>query len=658
MGTKISAFPTAAQLTGSEIVLMDQAGVTSTASSAALGGIIPQTAAETAAGVTPTNYSIPAHVSIGDIIVERYGADPTGANDSGPAFRAACLVAGALGGGRIVARGGTYLFNTWDTTSFYSTNNLALFLLPANTELAGGGQFYTKLSISQTARTGMYAAGANRTHIIGMAKSTGGQYVHDLEFDWNGIVQAASNDYCYDVRTCSANCIIERCYSAQAPITNAICDSSTDTANGNSPLGPTIVRDCWFQDSGPNMTGNGALSADCSYIYLAAPGSVAYRNQLFNSAIAVHNCGGIEMHCAQYYSIENYIKNCWPGMYVGVENGVTISLGSVISRNYIGYCVSGVNLVDQHEGLKIVDNYFEANCDSAGEGFGYGFTDIFTPLASATGVNSAGVQTALTISRNTFDQTLFRQGTARATTETASTGTTSINLSAVTGLNIDHNCFVAATPNCIEIAGSVTGADQSVTIEENQFLDCMDIAGTNAYIMVYIVGASGWASGPTAHDVFIRRNHLQRSTSYPISVTTIGYVSAGGTPAGTLTNVRFEGNDCDNVSAAIGNASITATGQLSVNGLDQYEFALADAATIPTEFVAIACSSAASYTGLIMAPGLTNGQVCTVVNLNANAQTMAASTTSNVSNGTACVIAGSTSLRFTWVASPALWYPG
>jgi hypothetical protein len=613
-----------------------------------------RTPAEIAAVVTPVNYAWP------ELWVERYGADPTGAADSGVAFRSACMVAAQKGGGIIRAYGALYLFTTWDTTSFYASNNLALFLLPANTELAGAGQFgATKLRISQTARTGMYASGANRTHIIGMAANTGGQYVHDLEFDWDGIVQAAANDYCYHVRTCSGHCIVERCYSAQAPITNGVVDSSTDTANGNTPLGPTIVWNCWFQDSGPNMTGN-SVNSDCSYIYLSAPGSYAEKNRLFNTDIAAHNCGGIEMHSAQYYAVQNYIKNCWPGMYIGVQDGVTISVGSRVERNYIGYCVGGISIVDQHEGLRIISNHFEANDDSAGAGFGHNFTDIFTPLDSGTGVNTAGIQTDLQIARNTFDETLYRQGTSRSSAGTMTADCVSINLSVLTGLSVDHNTFVSASPSSMQIVGSVTGAAQSCTIEENTFLDCMEksVAGTAGYISLNISSLTGWASGPAAKDCFVRRNHLWRSGSYAISAATLGLANAGGTgPAATLTNVQFDGNDCDNVTASVSTYALTGQGQVALNGSDQDNFGLtANGQAIPTGFAVIGVNSGAAYTGLILQKGSQDGQTVTVINVNSNAQTMAASGTSNVANGTGCVIAANTSMRFVWNAGVSLWY--
>ncbi len=77
MGTKISSLPAAGTLTGTEIVVMDQAGNTVTAPSGNMG-IWVRTAAEIAAGVTPTNYAYQP----GDI--RRYGGACNAGNGDTP----------------------------------------------------------------------------------------------------------------------------------------------------------------------------------------------------------------------------------------------------------------------------------------------------------------------------------------------------------------------------------------------------------------------------------------------------------------------------------------------------------------------------------------------------------------------------------------------
>ena len=99
---KISSYPAMTALQGPELILGDQSGATGTTTPTAVAAYMAgltttpvlasyaRTAAEIAAGVTPTNYAYP------ELLVERYGADPTGTNDSGVGFRNACLVAAPL----------------------------------------------------------------------------------------------------------------------------------------------------------------------------------------------------------------------------------------------------------------------------------------------------------------------------------------------------------------------------------------------------------------------------------------------------------------------------------------------------------------------------------------------------------------------------------
>lgn len=618
---------------------------------AILGPILyPRTAAEISAGVTPVNFAyLPFYV-------ERYGADPTGVADSGAAFRNACLVAAQAGGGKIYALGALYNFTTWDTVSFQATNNLALFCIPGNTELVGGGMFSTKLRISATARAGMYASGANRTHIIGMRTGQTGQYIHDIQFDYNGIIQQSATDFCYFVRTMSGGCTIERTYGIQAPITNGFVDSSGNTGQ------PVILRRNWWQDCGCNMTGN-AINGDISYAYIQAPNSVAEYNLFYNTAKAVNNCGGIEMHSARYYARNNMLRNLWPGMYLGVQDGVTISYGSVVESNYIGFCQGGINIIDQHFGLKITKNFFEANVDSGGGGFGAQFGDIFTPINGTTGQNSAGTQTALSIIDNTFDMVAYIQGTSRS-----GNGSNSINLGTLTGCKIAQNHFIAATPNAIIINGSsattgsngAAGATIDVTIESNDFENCTDAVGTVGYINIFATSAAGWGTGTLLQDVYIRNNHLWRNRSLAQSSAFCLVATGGGSFNPTYTNVRFENNDLVLINPATtvigGGASVIVNGQSPTS-----QTISANGQTVATAGVSMArIAPNAAYTGIIMALGTVENQQCTVLNesTTANSVTMAAAGTSNVADGTSCVIAGGTQKTFYWDSVTTLWYHG
>lgn len=67
-------------------------------------------------------------------------------------------------------------------------------------------------------------------------------------------------------------------------------------------------------------------------------------------------------------------------------------------------------------------------------------------------------------------------------------------------------------------------------------------------------------------------------------------------------------------------------------------------------------STSGAVTGVILAAGTTDGQTIEVINTSANSITMAAKATSNVADGTSCVIAANTARRFIWEGTGAVWY--
>lgn len=73
--------------------------------------LFPRTAAEIAAGVTPTNYAVPSHLAIGSVYVQRYGAVGDGSNDDTSAINNAIAVAfkGGVNAGSVqLIPGGTH----------------------------------------------------------------------------------------------------------------------------------------------------------------------------------------------------------------------------------------------------------------------------------------------------------------------------------------------------------------------------------------------------------------------------------------------------------------------------------------------------------------------------------------------------------------------
>jgi hypothetical protein len=110
--------------------------------------------------------------------------------------------------------------------------------------------------------------------------------------------------------------------------------------------------------------------------------------------------------------------------------------------------------------------------------------------------------------------------------------------------------------------------------------------------------------------------------------------------------------------AAVAFSSGTLVPMQPLPGLNPTPTALSNGSTIPTTNECERCTASGSVTGVIMAAGTYGGQRCIVFNESANSITMAAVGTSNVADGTSCVIASLTQDTFVWdsgATTPA-WY--
>jgi hypothetical protein len=74
--------------------------------------------------------------------------------------------------------------------------------------------------------------------------------------------------------------------------------------------------------------------------------------------------------------------------------------------------------------------------------------------------------------------------------------------------------------------------------------------------------------------------------------------------------------------------------------------------------VTLPVTMAAAVTGIIIAPGTADGQVCNIINTSAFTLTFAVAGTSNVADGAGDVIAALSYAAFLWDATTSLWYRG
>jgi hypothetical protein len=132
-----------------KLVLTDSTGATQLASrdnyyppisdQASLGAALyPQTTAELAAGITPTNYVFKM------FDIRRYGADPTGTNNSDTALASAISVCGTTGG-TITLPAGLYTFSNQ-----IALNAKTSIILQGDAAATGGGQPATRVAYQGT----------------------------------------------------------------------------------------------------------------------------------------------------------------------------------------------------------------------------------------------------------------------------------------------------------------------------------------------------------------------------------------------------------------------------------------------------------------------------------------------------------------------------
>lgn len=110
---------------------------------------------------------------------------------------------------------------------------------------------------------------------------------------------------------------------------------------------------------------------------------------------------------------------------------------------------------------------------------------------------------------------------------------------------------------------------------------------------------------------------------------------------------------------ALTSGGAVTSGGAFIGAVSAAASAVATGGTIDTSGVSVArVAPAAAVTGVILQPGTADGQVVTVANESASADsvTFAASGTSNVADGVSDVVAGATAHRFVWDAAVSLWF--
>jgi len=426
--------------------------------------------------------------------------------DAGPAFRAAAAYLGAVGGGTLEVPEGSYLFKTYDPT-LLSTDEYVAVALPSNVAFVGD-------SATLVLWSGLQATlpAGTRVSWIGTRTGTSGQTIRGFTFDSDGYVSTVNPGFIsYNiVRSYGSRVVIEDLYVKNAPGRNMIIVGDT---GGSITPNPHTIRRVTVINGSQNVPGNtGAI--DCSFFYLNGADHIVEDCTFSNDNAPVTNCGGIELHCSNSRVSNNKFTNLFPGVYVGVQGGVT-SYNNQVKGNSFTTCTGSVVPNDLSVGLVIADNLFTDGAQGVAQGA------IYCDRDNGTGIGGAGIQQGVKIYGNTF----------KAITDTK----VGVQLVGAQDFAITNNFFTGYS-NAIDLLNSTTEIKNGL-IANNIFGEPV----TNAFNagQVLFDGAVGaWAAKFT--DILVTKNIFSspRGVAAPANIYPVVAVSGA-----TYLNTKFVDNE-------------------------------------------------------------------------------------------------------------------
>jgi len=222
-------------------------------------------------------------------------------------------------------------------------------------------------------------------------------------------------------------------------------------------------------------------------------------------------------------------------------------------------------------------------------------------------------------------------------------------------------CFEYPTGGMIRLEG-VTDA----TIDRCTNEDLAALTVTTNPLISLGVSAGGAACSNIKIDGYMRRGGSNVTTDIGAdssAVNGIDIVNATQDAGGAALAINLNGATSQSVRGIggsgvsnLGSTAGTSTRSLAADGLTGSAQTLATGNTITIANPVNRVSNSGAVTGIILTPGIVGGQEVCVLNQGTGSVTMAASGTSNVANGTGCVIAANTGLTFRWNSGQSLWY--
>jgi hypothetical protein len=208
----------------------------------------------------------------------------------------------------------------------------------------------------------------------------------------------------------------------------------------------------------------------------------------------------------------------------------------------------------------------------------------------------------------------------------------------------DPSCAGGQTAVLVSTTGGVGAAVLTASVLEVAGLPStlgalLDLTAANSSL----TNSTSWSSGATG------------------TTTEASELWVGAGYAGAGTTITPPGSPWHNLTAQ-NSAPITVTGYQVTTSTGAAAYAGTTNVTGHWAAAVITLKSsplgAGNFTGLIMAPGTWNGQPCQIYDTSAGGSlTFAASSISNVADGTADVISPLSGAGYVWSSADALWYP-
>jgi hypothetical protein len=408
-----------------------------------------QTSAEKLAGVTPVNYAYPP------LNILRYGADPTGIADSGPAFNYMVSVMASAQGGDAIIPPGQYLFSTQPLITGYFTGNASFWCY--------GAEFYSSGNIFGLSIE--YNGTPHQLTVYGLTINHRGNATADGGFELSACNHVRLKDCTVEAHG------VDSTYSCYLLHNSDPADSDTGcfwtvledctvrkrsgSDSGNIPIGVSIIG-----AANSTMIRGGSYGATCTQAIYIAPesGETYIANAVLIDGVAFEGgTDAITVAAAASQGISGLrIVNCRCEAYTTFISLDTATVNGAVAPYFAGnYLTPEVAYISNGNSLRYVSL---DSSNNAAQGWNADLGGAFE-VENTSGSGECLVAQAATTSsgmvsmRNSAGTLVgkFRQGTNTADLRLQAQSANSLEIIAIKGV-------AAGNTACLNLNGTVTFA--------------------------------------------------------------------------------------------------------------------------------------------------------------------------------------------------------